>query len=45
MSQALAHLFNHRTHHRVEAHALLTRLTGTAISLDLIAMQREEAAR
>lgn len=44
LAEALAHLFNHQTHHRGQAHALLTRLTGAAPSLDLIAMQREEAA-
>jgi uncharacterized damage-inducible protein DinB len=45
MAEALAHVFNHQTHHRGQAHALLTRLTGSAPSLDLIVMQREEAAR
>ena len=37
---ALAHFFNHQTHHRGQAHALLTRLTGTAPSLDLAQMRR-----
>ncbi|MGI9356426.1 MAG: DinB family protein [Rhizobiaceae bacterium] len=40
-AQALAHLFNHQTHHRGHAHAILTQLTGEAPSLDLIYYQRE----
>lgn len=42
-AEALAHLFNHQTHHRGQAHALLTRLTGTAPPLDLLFFQRETA--
>jgi uncharacterized damage-inducible protein DinB len=38
---ALAHLFNHQTHHRGQCHALLTRLTGAAPALDLIYHLRE----
>ncbi|WP_425337521.1 DinB family protein [Salinarimonas rosea] len=41
LAPALDHFFNHQTHHRGQAHALLTRLTGTAPSFDLIAFQRE----
>lgn len=42
--QVLAHLFNHQTHHRGQAHAVLTRLGVTdPPSLDLVAMQREVA--
>lgn len=41
MGPALAHFFNHQTHHRGQVHALLTRLTGTAPALDLIYFQRE----
>jgi uncharacterized damage-inducible protein DinB len=38
----LAHLFNHQTHHRGQAHAALTILGLTEpASLDLLAMQRE----
>lgn len=33
---ALDHFFNHQTHHRGQAHCLLTGLTGGAPSLDLI---------
>jgi uncharacterized damage-inducible protein DinB len=43
--EALVHLFNHQTHHRGQAHAILTRLGITEPpSLDLIVMQRERAA-
>ncbi|MEO0819095.1 MAG: DinB family protein [Pseudomonadota bacterium] len=41
LTEALAHFFNHQTHHRGQAHALLTRLTGNAPALDLIFYQRE----
>ncbi|MEM8813250.1 MAG: DinB family protein [Pseudomonadota bacterium] len=41
LAPALAHFFNHQTHHRGQAHTLLTRLTGTAPSFDLILFQRE----
>ena len=41
----LAHLFNHQTHHRGQAHAALTRLgVAEPPSLDLLIMQREAAA-
>lgn len=41
-SDTLAHLFNHETHHRGQAHAALT-ILGVAepAPLDLLAMQRE----
>lgn len=38
---ALVHFFNHQTHHRGQAHCLLTQLTGSAPSFDLIVLQRE----
>ncbi len=42
--QALVHLFNHQTHHRGQAHAILTRLgVPEPASLDLLAMQRAMA--
>ncbi|HSP25902.1 MAG TPA: DinB family protein [Saliniramus sp.] len=44
LGPALAHLFNHQTHHRGQAHCLLTQITGEAPSLDLIAFQRESRA-
>ena len=39
----LAHLFNHQTHHRGQAHTLLTIATGrnAAPPLDLLYFQRE----
>jgi uncharacterized damage-inducible protein DinB len=43
MAPALSHFFNHQTHHRGQAHALLTRLTGAAPALDLIYYLREAA--
>lgn len=40
--EALAHFFNHQTHHRGQAHAVLTRLgVAEPPPLDLLAMQRE----
>lgn len=45
LAPALAHFFNHQTHHRGQAHAALTRLTGSAPSLDLIYFQRTEGGR
>ncbi len=44
-SDILAHLFNHQTHHRGQAHAILSILTGREPpSLDLLLMQRGGAA-
>jgi uncharacterized damage-inducible protein DinB len=42
LSSALVHFFNHQTHHRGQAHALMTALAGrnAAPSLDLILFQR-----
>lgn len=37
---ALNHFFNHQTHHRGQAHALLTGLAGHAPELDLLYFQR-----
>ena len=37
---ALAHFFNHQTHHRGQCHMILTRLTGDAPPLDLLFYQR-----
>ena len=36
----LTHWFNHQTHHRGQAHAILTGLTGKAPELDLLFYQR-----
>jgi uncharacterized damage-inducible protein DinB len=40
MAPALAHWFNHQTHHRGQVHALLTGLVGDAPELDLLFFQR-----
>jgi uncharacterized damage-inducible protein DinB len=40
LAPALAHLFNHQTHHRGQVHALLTGLVGEAPELDLLFYQR-----
>ena len=36
IAPALAHLFNHQTHHRGQAHAILTTLGQPSVPLDLI---------
>ncbi|MDF1720315.1 MAG: DinB family protein [Minwuia sp.] len=36
LDAVLAHFFNHQTHHRGQAHDILTRLTGSAPSIDLL---------
>jgi len=43
LAPALAHFFNHQTHHRGQVHCLLTALRGAAAapSMDLIYFQRE----
>jgi uncharacterized damage-inducible protein DinB len=43
LAPALDHFFNHQTHHRGQAHCLLTALRGQdfAPSFDLILFQRE----
>ncbi|MBC7586002.1 damage-inducible protein DinB [Tardiphaga sp. vice352] len=40
LAPALAHWFNHQTHHRGQAHAVLTGLIGAAPELDLLFYQR-----
>jgi uncharacterized damage-inducible protein DinB len=40
LAPALAHWFNHQTHHRGQVHALLTALAGGAPELDLLYFQR-----
>ena len=44
LSLALAHWFNHQTHHRGQVHAMLTGLVGEAPELDLLIFQRTAAA-
>ncbi|MDF1732971.1 MAG: DinB family protein [Minwuia sp.] len=41
LSETLAHFFNHHTHHRGQAHGILTHLTGNAPELDLLYYIRE----
>lgn len=41
LAPALAHFFNHQTHHRGHAHGILTGLCGRAPELDLLSFQRE----
>jgi uncharacterized damage-inducible protein DinB len=43
LAPALAHWFNHQTHHRGQVHALLTGLVGEAPELDLLIFQRMSA--
>lgn len=42
---ALAHFFNHQTHHRGQAHATLTALGKPSLALDMIHFQRTEEGR
>ncbi len=41
LETALAHFFNHQTHHRGQVHGLLTSLAGEGPVLDLVAYQRQ----
>lgn len=43
LAPALAHWFNHQTHHRGQIHALLTGIAGQAPELDLLYFQRLSA--
>jgi uncharacterized damage-inducible protein DinB len=45
LAPALDHLFNHQTHHRGQAHMILTTLGKPSVRLDLIAFQRSEEGR
>ncbi|WP_048647710.1 DinB family protein [Nitratireductor soli] len=45
LTPALSHLFNHQTHHRGQAHAILSILGQEAPSLDLVHFQRTPAGR
>jgi uncharacterized damage-inducible protein DinB len=44
LAPALDHWFNHQTHHRGQAHMILTTLGKTAPELDLLYYQREAEA-
>jgi uncharacterized damage-inducible protein DinB len=41
LGTALAHVFNHQTHHRGQCHAMLTRVAQAAPPLDLLYYQRD----
>ena len=41
LAPLLLHFFNHQTHHRGQAHCLLTELTGEAPSFDLLVFQHQ----
>jgi uncharacterized damage-inducible protein DinB len=45
LAPALAHLFNHQTHHRGQVHMILTALGRPSVQLDLIYFQRTEEGR
>lgn len=45
LAPALAHFFNHQTHHRGQAHTILTSLGKPSLTLDLIYFQRTEEGR
>ena len=44
LAPLLLHFFNHQTHHRGQAHCLLTEIAGEAPSFDLLVYQRETGA-
>ncbi len=45
LSPALGHFFNHQTHHRGQAHTILTMLGRQSVVLDLVYFQRTEEGR
>ncbi|MCA0031925.1 DinB family protein [Mesorhizobium sp. B263B2A] len=45
LAPALDHVFNHQTHHRGQAHMILTVLGRPSVSLDLTQFQRTEEGR
>ena len=45
LAPALAHLFNHQTHHRGQAHTILSLLGKEPPPLDLVYFQRTEEGR
>jgi uncharacterized damage-inducible protein DinB len=45
LAPAITHLFNHHTHHRGQAHMILTTLGKPSIPLDLIYFQRTETGK
>lgn len=45
LAPALDHLFNHQTHHRGQAHMILTTLGYASVTMDLMYFQRVEEGR
>jgi uncharacterized damage-inducible protein DinB len=45
LAPALDHVFNHQTHHRGQAHTILTILGQPSLGLDLMLFQRTEEGR
>ena len=45
LAPALAHAFNHQTHHRGQLHTILTMLGRPSVTLDLVYFQRTEEGR
>ncbi|ESY25351.1 MULTISPECIES: DinB family protein [unclassified Mesorhizobium] len=45
LAPALSHVFNHQTHHRGQAHAILTILGRPSVQLDLAFFQRTDEGR
>jgi uncharacterized damage-inducible protein DinB len=45
LAPALAHFFNHQTHHRGQAHVILTAMGRPSVVLDLAYFQRTEDGR
>ena len=45
LSPALDHFFNHQTHHRGQAHMILTVLDRPSVPLDLVYFQRTDEGR
>jgi uncharacterized damage-inducible protein DinB len=41
LGSALAHIFNHQTHHRGQCHMILTALGRPSITLDMVSFQRK----
>lgn len=45
LAPALAHIFNHQTHHRGQCHTILTALGRPSVALDLVLFQRTAEGR
>lgn len=43
LTEILAHVFNHQSHHRGQLHGMIYQLTGISLELDLIFFQRAHA--